>query len=316
MQYRKLGTSDIEVSVIGFGCWAMGKAFWGEDVVDDETMAAVDRAIELDLRFFDTAQAYGCGHSERVLGKALAKYDRGSVVIATKTGLTWDAEEHITNDCTPEYVLRSCDESCERLGTDYLDLLQVHWPDKNVPIAETADAMRQLLESGKIRAVGVSNYSVEQMKQFLGVCPLHSLQPPYSMIRRDIEAEILPFCRENSIGVLAYSPMARGLLTGRYDESAVFVKSDARSSDGLWQGERLKRNVEAVREMEVLAKAAGHTMAQLALAWVVSQPGLSSALAGAKRPSQIEETAGAGEWVLDADMLAKIGEIIQRHGAG
>lgn len=316
MQYRKLGSSDIEVSVIGFGCWAMGKAFWGEDVVDDETMAAVDRAIELDLRFFDTAQAYGCGHSERVLGKALARHDRKNVVIATKTGLSWDEAGKIGNDSSPEYVLRSCDESLERLGTDYLDLLQVHWPDKNVPIAETADAMRQLYEAKKIRSVGVSNYSVEQMEQFMAVCPLHSLQPPYSMIRRDIEAEILPFCREHNIGVLAYSPMARGLLTGRYDETATFPPSDARSGDALWQGERLARNVAAVAEMRKLAEAAGKTMAQMALAWVTSQPGLSSALAGAKRPSQIEETAAAGEWTLDADLLAKIDEIIRRHKAG
>ena len=316
MEFRKLGTSDLSISTVGFGCWAMGKTWWGDDVVDDDSVAAVNLALELGINFYDTAQAYGCGHSERVLARGLKGAPRDKVIIATKTGLNWDESEHIFNDSTPEYILRSCDDSLERLETDYLDLLQIHWPDPKVPIADSAAAMKELHDSGKIRAVGVSNYSPAQMTEFMEVCPLHSLQPPYSLLTRGIEAEILPFCREHNIGVLAYSPMARGLLTGRYDETATFPATDGRHGDGLWQGERLARNVAAVRELTKIAQAAGHTMAHLALAWVISQPGMTCALAGAKRPYQIEETAAASGWILDPATLAEIEQIIKDTGAG
>lgn len=316
MEYRTLGASDLDISTIGFGCWAMGKTFWGDDVVDEDSIAAVKVALEAGINFYDTAQVYGLGHSETVLGQALKDYPRDQVIIASKTGLNWDDDENISNDNSPEYVLSSIEGSLERLRTDYLDLFQVHWPDEKVPVVETAAAMKQLLDSGKTRAVGVSNFNVEQMTEFMSVCPLHSLQPPYCMIRRDIEAEILPFCREHNIGVLAYSPMARGLLTGKYDETATFPETDGRHADGLWQGERLKNNVAAVGEMTKIAEAAGKTMAQLAMAWVLSQPGLTCALSGTKRPHQIQETAAAAGWQLDADTLKQIDEIIERNGAG
>lgn len=316
MEFRKLGSSDLNISTIGYGCWAMGKAFWGEDVIDDESVAAVKLAFSLGVNFYDTAQAYGCGHSERVLAQGLAGLPRDEVIIATKTGLQWDAEEKISKNSRPEYILRSLEDSLDRLQVETIDLFQVHWPDENVPIAETAAAMKQCLDSGKIRAAGVSNYSVEQMTEFMAVCPLHSLQPPYSLLTRDIEAEILPFCREHNVGILAYSPMARGLLTGKYDETASFPPSDARSSSPVWQGERLARNVAAVREMADLAQTFGKTVAQMALAWVLTQPGLTCALAGAKRSDQIRETAAASGWQLDAETLAKIDAIVAAHNAG
>ncbi len=316
MEYRKLGTSDLSISTIGFGCWAMGKTWWGDDVVDEDSIAAVKTALGHGVNFYDTAQAYGCGHSERILGQALADVPRDQVIIATKTGLNWDTDEHIFNDSSPEFVLRSCDDSLQRLGVDYLDLLQVHWPDPKVPLPETAAAMRKLFEAGKIRAVGVSNYSVGQMREFMSVCPLHSLQPPFSLLNRGIEAEILPFCREHNVGVLAYSPMSRGLLTGKYDEKATFPATDGRSGDGLWQGERLQRNLSAVRELQALAATHQKTVAQLALAWVLSQPGLTCALAGAKRSHQIAETTQASGWQLDAETLAKVDEIVAANGAG
>lgn len=316
MEYRQLGASDLNISVIGYGCWAMGKTFWGDDVVDEDSIAAVRKALGLGITFFDTAQIYGFGHSESVLGEALQGHPRDKVIIATKTGLQWDEEENIDRNSTREFVLSSIEGSLERLQTDYIDLFQVHWPDENVPIAATAAAMKQLYDAGKIRAVGVSNYSVEQMQEFMAVCPLHSLQPSYSMIRRNIEADALPFCREHKIGVLCYSPMARGLLTGKYDETATFPETDGRSKDGLWQGERLKKNIAAVREMTKLAEPHGKTMAQLAMAWVLSQPGITCALSGTKRPHQIEETAAAAGWRLGADVLGQIGQIIEREGAG
>jgi aryl-alcohol dehydrogenase-like predicted oxidoreductase len=316
MKYRQLGSSSLNISVIGFGGWAMGKASWGEDVVDDDSIAAIKHALELDINFYDTAQAYGPGHSEKILGRALSGYPREKVIIATKTGLDWDDTGRIFRNSTPEYIHKSLGDSLERIQTDYIDLYQVHWPDENVPIADTAAAMKELLDAGKIKAAGVSNYSVAQMEQFMAVCPLHSLQPPFSMIRRQIESEILPFCCKHNIGVLAYSPMARGLLTGKYDETATFPPSDARSQAGEWKGERLAHNVAAVRELTKIAEANGKTMAQLALAWVLNQPGLTCALAGTKRPYQIEESCGAAGWVLDAATLAQIEEILQRNQAG
>lgn len=316
MEYRRLGTSSLNMSAIGFGGWAMGKWMWGDDVVDDDSIAAVHKSLELGINFFDTAQVYGFGHSETVLGKALEGHPRDQVIIATKTGLEWDDNENVERNSRPEYVLETTRQSLERLQTDYIDLMQIHWPDEKVPFEETAAAMKELHDAGTIRAVGVSNYSVEQMQRFMSACTLHSLQPPYSMLNRGIEAEILPFCRDNDIGVLAYSPMARGLLTGKYDETATFPKSDARSGDGLWQGERLKRNIAAVRELTDLAKTLDMTMAQLAMAWVLNQPGITCALSGTKRPHQIEETAAAAGRELSAEVITQIDEILQRHEAG
>jgi len=317
VQHRQLGTSDLSISVIGYGCWAMGKTFWGDDVVDEESIAAVKLSLQRGIDFFDTAQAYGYGHSERVLGEALKDVPRDQVIIATKTGLEWDdAQEKIDRNSSPEYIVSSLEGSLERLQTDYVDLYQIHWPDESVPFTESAVAMKELHDAGKIKAVGVSNFSVEQMEAFMSACPLHSLQPPYSLLTRDIDTEILPFCRENNIGILAYSPMARGLLTGKYDESATFPETDGRAGSPMWQGERLKRNVEAVREMAALAETHGRTVAQLALAWVLAQPGLTCALAGTKRPNQIEETAEAGDWNLDAETLQQVETIIEKHGAG
>ena len=317
MQYRRLGDSRLDISVIGYGCWAMGKTFWGDDVVDEESLEAVRTSLDLGVTFFDTAQAYGYGHSERVLGRALQGVPRAEVIIATKTGLQWDdREESIDRNSSPEYLAGSLEDSLERLQTDYVDLYQIHWPDESVPIADSAAGMKQLLDAGTVRAVGVSNYNVQQMQQFMAVCPLHSLQPPYSMLTRDIEADILPFCRENHIGVLAYSPMARGLLTGKYDETASFPQTDGRANSPMWQGDRLKRNVAAVNQMAGLARQHGKTVAQLALAWVTSQPGLTCALSGTKRPDQIRETAAAGDWQLDDAILAQIDEIIRQNDAG
>ncbi len=316
MEYRRLGTSNLEISTIGFGGWAMGKSFWGDDVVDEDSIAAIRRALELEITFIDTAQIYGCGHSEQVLGQALVGYPRERVIIATKTGLQWDDEGKISHNNSPEFVLGSIQDSLERLRTDYIDLYQIHWPDDAVPLADTAAAMKQLFDAGTIRAVGVSNFSVEQMTEFMAVCPLHSLQPPYSLLNRKIEASILPFCREHSIGVLAYSPMARGLLTGKYGADATFPETDGRAGDGLWHGERFQRNLAAVAELKTLAATHSRTVAQLAMAWVLSQPGLTCALSGTKRPYQIEETAAAAGWQLSGAMLAAIDEIMQRTGAG
>ncbi len=316
MEYRKLGPTDMEVSVIGFGCWAMGKWWWGDDVVDQQSIAAVHRAVDLGINFFDTADVYGSGHSEQVLGQALRGH-RDEVFVATKGGRYIGADDMPTSNVSKEYLLQACEASLKRLGTDYIDLYQVHWPDEeNTAPEESMAAMVELQEAGKIRYIGVSNYNVEQMKKSMAIGQLVSLQPQYNMLDRHIEEQLLPFCRENGIGVLCYSPMARGLLTGKYDENATFPETDHRSRHPAWQGEQLRHNVEAVRRMAQVAEEAGKTMAQLAVAWVLSQPGVTCALCGAKRPDQIAETAGAAGWQLTAEQLVHIDRILKETGAG
>ena len=315
MEYRKFGPTDMEISVTGFGCWAMGKWWWGEDVVDENSIAAVHRALDLGVNFFDTADVYGSGHSEETLGRALHGH-REEVFIATKGGRYIGVDDMPTTNVTKEYLLRACEASLERLQTDYVDLYQIHWADEeHTPPEESMEAMVELQQAGKLRYIGVSNYNVEQIKRSMAVAELVSLQPPYNMLDRHIEDEILPFCRENDIGVLCYSPMARGLLTGKYDENVTFPESDHRSRHPEWQDEQLKRNIEAVRRMTEIAKEAGKTMPQLAVAWVLSRPAVTCALCGAKRPDQIEETTQAAGWQLSRDELARIDQIIEQTGA-
>jgi aryl-alcohol dehydrogenase-like predicted oxidoreductase len=305
MNYRRLGQTDMMASEIGFGGWAMGKLFWGEDVVDDDSRAAVRQALDLGINFFDTAPVYGAGHSERLLGEALAGH-RDDVLIATKCGRHRTEEGVLYNDSSPAVIRAECEASLKRLRTEVIDLYQVHWPDEQTPFEDTMAALLQLRDEGKIRALGVSNFSVEMMQRMMSVGPLTSTQPPYSLLKRGIEAELLPFCREHSIAVLAYSPLQRGLLTGKYKPGAQFPESDTRSRDPLFQGEKLGQIAAAVEEMAALAAAYGKTAGQLAVAWVLNQPGLTVALCGAKRPHHIAESAGAAGWELDAELQAQL----------
>jgi aryl-alcohol dehydrogenase-like predicted oxidoreductase len=305
MQYRKLGSSDLMVSEIGFGGWAMGKWMWGDDVVDDQSIAAVHRALELGINLFDTAAVYGEGHSERVLGKALLGR-RDEVIIASKCGRICATDGSMHNDSSPGAINAECEQSLRNLQTDHLDLYQVHWPDESVPFEDTMAALLKLREQGKIRHIGVSNFTVPMMERMMAAGELVSLQPPYSLLRRGIETEILPLCRQRNLAVLAYSPMQRGLLTGKYGPGATFPQSDSRSRDPLFQGERLAQIAAALEQMGQMAAAHGKTAAQMAIAWVLNQPGLTVALCGAKRASHIEESAGAAEWKLSADELQKL----------
>lgn len=305
MQYRNLGSSDLMVSEIGFGGWAMGKWMWGDDVVDDQSIAAVHRALELGINFFDTAAVYGAGHSERVLGKALLGR-REEVIIATKCGRLCADDGSMCNDSRPASITAECEQSLRNLQTDHIDLYQVHWPDEAVPFEDTMAALMELREQGKIRHIGVSNFTVPMMKRMMAAGELISLQPPYSLLRRGIEAEILLFCREHNLTVLAYSPMQRGLLTGKYGLGATFPQTDSRSRDPLFQGERLQQISAAVGQMSQMAAVHGKTASQMAIAWVLNQPGLTVALCGAKRASHIEESVGAAGWKLSAGELQKL----------
>lgn len=313
MEYRPLGNTDLRVSAIGFGCWAMGKWMWGEDVVDDDSIAAVQRALDLGINFYDTAAVYGKGHSERVLARALGTR-RGEVIVATKCGRKQDAEGKLYNDSTPAGIAAECEQSLRNLQTDWIDLYQVHWPDEQTPFEDTMAALLSLRDQGKIRHIGVSNFTPPMMERMLTGGPLVSLQPPYSLLRRGIEAEILPFCRANNLAVLAYSPMQRGLLTGKYTPGATFPETDSRSRDPLFQGERLANIAAAVSQLATLAAAHGKTAGQLAIAWVLGQPGLTVALCGAKRVHHIEESVGAAGWVLTAEERAQLEALFEGLG--
>jgi len=248
----RLGRTELEVSPIAFGTWQLGGE-WG-DFDEDEGIAAIRQARELGINLFDTAQGYGFGASERVLGKALRDdldNRREDVVIATKGGLRM-TDSGLVRDSSPDWLRRGVDESLRALGVDHIDLYQVHWPDPKVPLAETAGALQELVDQGKLRHVGVSNFDPAQMAEFARTRPVETLQPPYHLFRRDIEAELLPYCREHDVGVLVYGPLAHGLLTGALDEETEFPPGDWRSGAPFFKGKAYRRTVQVVRELERL----------------------------------------------------------------
>jgi aryl-alcohol dehydrogenase-like predicted oxidoreductase len=315
MERRPLGNSGIEISVIGLGTWAMGKRSWGR-VDDADSSSAIRKSLDLGINLIDTAPVYGFGHSERVVGLAIQGL-RNKAVIATKCGLAWDeASGRIWNDGSKAGVIAQTEGSLKRLGVDWIDLMQVHWPDPIRPVAETMAALVQLREQGKIRAIGLSNYSVEQMRAALECGPVHSLQPPYSLLNREIENEILPFCRQQGIAVLAYSPMAKGILTGKYEKEATFSEDDVRDRDPNFSGERFHRNLEVVAGLREVGAQVGRSPAQVAVNWVIAQPGLTCAICGAKTPVQVSENAGAAGWSLSPEQIDHLNDIVKSAEVG
>jgi aryl-alcohol dehydrogenase-like predicted oxidoreductase len=306
----RLGMTELEVSRIAFGTWQIGGE-WGE-FDEREVVAAIRHARDLGINFFDTAQAYGFGVSERLLGEALRDdldNRRDEVVMATKGGLRDDDER--PRDSSPEWLRRGVDESLQALGVDHVDLYQVHWPDPDTPFAETAGALQELVDAGKIRHVGVSNYDAEQMAEFARTRPVETLQPLYHLFRRDIEAEVLPYASEHDIGVLAYSPLAHGLLTGAMDEDTTFASDDWRSISPAFEGEPFRRNLEVVRELERFAtEDLGCSVSQLAVAWVLANPAVHVAIVGSRRAAHIEDSAAAIELELTSDQLDRIDAIV------
>jgi aryl-alcohol dehydrogenase-like predicted oxidoreductase len=300
-----LGRTGLEVSRIAFGTWQLGGE-WGRF---DEAAAidAIRRARDLGITLFDTAQAYGFGASEQLLGKALRpelRGDRDGVVIATKGGI-----RPPERDASAAFLRQGVEESLRHLGVDFIDIYQVHWPDPGTPADETAGALQEMVDEGKIRHVGVSNYDVAHMEAFEAVRPVEILQPPYHLFKRDIEEAILPYARAHDIGVLAYSPLASGLLTGRIDEDATFAADDWRSQASAFTGEGLRRNVGIVRRLDALASDLGITLGQLAIAWVLARPGVHVAIVGARSSANIEASAAAAEVELGPEALSRIEEI-------
>jgi aryl-alcohol dehydrogenase-like predicted oxidoreductase len=323
MRHRKLGKTDLQLPVIAFGAWALGGGYWGEQ--DDEaSAAAIGAALDAGIDAIDTAPIYGLGRSEEVVGRAIAGR-RDEVRLLTKIGLRWDCTdgEHfikgklpdgrpldIYKNSRPESVRLEVERSLQRLGVEQLDLVQVHWPDITTPIADTMGALAELRAEGKLAAIGVSNYDVDQLTQAqraLGDVPLASNQPIYSLVQRGIEADVLPWARENDVGIVVYSPLEQGLLTGKVRADRSFGDDEGRSKRTSFSAENRAR-VNALVDEFVAPVAAAHsaTLAQTVLAWTVQQPGISVALVGARNAEQARENAAAGDLTLSADEHASI----------
>jgi myo-inositol catabolism protein IolS len=302
MNIRTLGNSELKLSPVIMGTWQAGKDMWiGID--DSQTTDAIRAAFEAGITTFDTAEAYGKGHSERILGAALADV-RDRVVLATKV---------FANHLKFDQVIAACHRSLKNLKTEYIDLYQIHWPSgsfgtKHVPLEETMEAMNKLKEQGKIRAIGVSNFSRHQLEEAVKYGPVESLQPPYSLFWRQVEKDVMPYCIDKNISILAYSPMAQGLLTGKFGPDHEFQKGDIRSKNKLFQPDQYQRVQQALGRLRPIADELKMSLGQLALAWVISHPG-ACAIAGARNKKQAIENARAAGMLLSPGELARIDEI-------
>ena len=303
-----LGKSGLDVSRVAFGTWQLG-GDWGS-FDEDAAIGAIRHARELGVNIFDTAQAYGFGRSEEVLGKALRSEldrDRDSLVIATKGGI--NPRSPRPRDARRAWLRSGVEASLRALGIDHIDLYQVHWPDSDTPAEETATALQELVDEGKVRHVGVSNYAAEQLAAFDTARPVETLQPPYHLFRRDIEDSELPYTRAHNIGVLVYSPLGSGLLTGQLTPDSTFDSADWRSRSTAFRGETLRRNLAVVDRLAELAGSRGLSIGQLATAWVLAQPGVHVAIVGARSARNIENSLAAADIDLTEADLTEIEKI-------
>ena len=320
METRKLGSSDLNVTPVGIGTWAIGGGEnpygWGPQD-DKESIAAIRRGLDLGLNWIDTAAGYGHGHSEEVVGRAITGR-RDEVTVATKCGILWQEDGSDIYGCMEAAsIKREVDASLRRLNVDVIDLWQIHWPLPDEGIEEGWGAVADVINQGKVRYGGVSNFSVEQLKRIIPIHPVTSLQPPYSMLVRETEDELLPFCAENNIGVVVYSPMQAGLLTGKMtaERVAAFPADDWRKGNPHFQEPQLGLNLDLVEKLRPIADRAGRSPSQLAIAWVLRRPEVTSAIVGARRASQIEETAVAANWKLSPEEIAEIDALLAERNA-
>lgn len=315
MEYRTLGNSPVQASAVTFGAWAIGGWMWGGSDRAD-AIEAIRASFDEGVTSIDTAPIYGQGHSEVLVGEAIKGIPREKVQLLTKFGMRWDTRQgdfafHTTdNDGNPldvfkyaakESVIRECEDSLRRLGTDYIDLLQIHWPDKTTPVSETMEALEILLQQGKIRAAGVSNYSAELLKEARQTLAVASDQVPYSMVERSIEKELVPYCLETGTSIIAYSPLQRGLLTGKIKPDHVFAPGDHRPGTLFYRPENIRRINAFLDKIRPLAGDKGVSLSQLAIRWTIDRPGITVALAGARNAAQAVENARAASFSLAAD---------------
>lgn len=320
MKLRQLGHSDIKVTPIAFGAWAIGGWMWG-GADENDAIKAVRTALDLGMTTIDTAAVYGYGKSEKLIGKALEDTPRDSYQILTKYGLNWetdDGEFHFTSEdeegnpvdiykwAAKERVKKECEDSLRRLKTDYIDLYQIHWPDGTTPISETMEAVSELIREGKVRAAGVCNYNTEQVEEALKTIPLASNQVPYSMVRRKIEKGVVPQAVENGMHILPYSPLQRGLLTGKINPGYEFTGYDTRKGSKYFTDENIRRANNLLDKIRPIAEQRNATLAQLVINWTANQPGVGCVLVGARNPKQVKDNAGSMDFTLSEEELNQI----------
>lgn len=326
MEYRKLGNSSLTPSVITFGAWAAGGWMWG-GVERKDAIDAIRASYDLGVNAIDTAPIYGQGTSEEIVGKAIKTLPRDKVLLFTKFGMRWDlkkgdfaasSKDNDGNDIDiykyagKESIIFECEQTLRRLQTDYIDLYQIHWPDKTTPIQETMEAVAQLIKDGKVRYAGVCNYNAEQLEEALKYVPLVSNQVPYSMVKRDIEKETIPYCLDHDLSILAYSPMERGLLTGKMKPGQSFGEGDHRAGVVYFKDENIQRTNAFLDKIKPLANEKGVSLGQLVLLWTIAQPGITVALAGARNKEQATQNANAVKASLTAAEIGFIsGELSQ-----
>ncbi|WP_373048667.1 aldo/keto reductase [Vulgatibacter sp.] len=310
MERRQLPGTDRTVSAIGLGTWVAGGTSWGGS--EPRLIAkAIERALELGIDLVDTAPVYGFGRSEEIVGQALVDQGaRDKVFLATKCGLAWDDQGRVRRDSSPARIRAEIDDSLRRLRTDRIDLVQVHWPDPRTPIAETARTLEELVGTGKILAWGVSNFDAAQLAEAQASGRPVVDQVPYNIFEREIEKELLPFCREKQVGVFAYGAICRGLLSGKFRSDATFPEGDLRRADPKFQQPRFGHYLAALERFRPIAYARGKTLTQLAVRWLLDRQGVTAALWGARSPRQIEEAAGAIGWCLSEGEIAGIDRIL------
>lgn len=316
MEYKKLPKSEIPVSVMTFGAWVTGGLFWG-GADKNQSIKAIQKAIDYGITSIDTAPVYGFGESEKIVGEAI-KGKRDKLRIFTKYGLRWDKKvgryyfsitDHkgsrtsIYKYAGKESIINECEQSLKRLGTDYIDLYQIHWNDITTPVEESMEAVNKLMSDGKVRAAGVCNYSVGNLKVAGSVINIVSDQVPYSMVRRDIEKDVIPYCIKNNIGILAYSPLQRGVLTGKITPGHKFNPGDNRAESPYFTGKNLDKIITFLDSIKPLAKARNISLAQLVINWTTRQPGITSVLVGLRNPEQVEENVKAVDFMLNNEEM-------------
>ena len=328
MEYRKIGNSDLELSVITFGAWAAGGWMWGSTDRND-AINAIKAGYDLGVTSIDTAPIYGQGDSEEIVGDAIKGISRDKLQLVTKFGMRWDLakgdfgfksknndgkEIDIYKYAGKESVIYECEQSLKRLGTDYIDLYQIHWPDVTTPIGETFEAVNKLIEQGKVRYAGVCNYNVAQLKEADQTLEIISNQIPFSMVNRGVEDEIVPFCIEKNKSVLAYSPMERGLLTGKMTADYKFEEGDHRQGNKFFSPESIEKTNAFLAKIKPLADEKNATLSQLVLRWTVERPGITIALVGARNEKQAVQNAGAINVKLNAEEIQFINTELKNAG--
>ena len=315
MEYRAFGRTGLDVSAIGYGCWEIGGGYGHFD--ENEVVAAVQRALDLGINLFDTAEGYGYGQSERLLGKALGARRKEAIVV-TKFGI-YRPEGEWQRDSRRETALAAIDRSLKALGTDYVDVYLIHWPDRETPLEESMGALEEIVQAGKARYVGVSNFTPDQIETCMATRRVDIAQYGYHMFDRRLEREIFPTIAEHGIGLMTYGSLAHGLLAGAFTPETTFDEDDWRSNGiafniPLFTEEVFARNVAAVDELKPIAARHGKTVAHLALRWVLSNPVVSVALVGFRRPVEVEEGAASLDWSLDQETLDEIDAVFAKHG--